>query len=244
MTKNQKKLTKIISEIAKRGVGRNQKNIEQGYMYRGVDDVLNLVTPILADNGVYMRPFFTIENAKEIPSTKGPADQMIVKCELGLYDADAGDENNVLLETTTYGEARDRGDKCIMKAQTVALKYALIYAFGIPVIGTEGDPDQHTPDVEPTYNRRVGAGSTPGGQKPAVKSILGVGQPAAGVPRGQSRPVATPAVAHGQEQAKPSEQPTRGSTQVVKAETETAGNFTMDGLSEQQRSALEAMGIM
>ena len=66
----------------------------------------------------------------------------------------------------------------------------------------------------------------------------------AGVPRAQGRPDAGPAVVQGQEQAKPSEQPTRGSTRVVKAETETAGNFTMDGLTEQQRSALEAMGIM
>lgn len=151
---NKKKLTDAIAEICKVGVGRNRKNEQQGYMYRGADDVLDTVTPILSRHGIYMRPVFEFLSEKEVATRNGTATEMRVKLTLSLCDSECSDGDGVLMETTTYGEARDSGDKCVMKAQTVALKYALIYALGIPVIGTENDPDS-TGEPEPTYNPRV-----------------------------------------------------------------------------------------
>lgn len=159
MTVNRKKLVEAIKEIASVGVGRNARNEAQGYMYRSADDVLNTVTPILAKYGICACPFFTIVGEdKTIQGQRSQQTRVRVQLALTLYDTEAEGDDARLLETMTYGDAQDTGDKAIMKAQTVALKYALIYGLGIPVIGTENDPDSTSPEVEPNYNPRVGGG--------------------------------------------------------------------------------------
>ena len=37
-------------------VGKNQKNQQQGFKFRGIDDVYNAVHPILAKHGVFTVP--------------------------------------------------------------------------------------------------------------------------------------------------------------------------------------------
>jgi len=236
MTANRKKLVDAIAEIAKTGVGRDQKNEQQGYMYRGADDVLNAITPVFAKHGIYMRPFYTIESTKEVATRSGTAEQICVRLELSLHDADCQDENNILLETTTYGEARDAGDKCIMKAETVALKYALIYALGIPVIGTENDPDSVSPEMDNTYNKRVS--KTAQAKKPEPASVMDF---IAQTKTEQAAPVEPVKAEPVKEEPVKVAEPVKEDKKPAEIDTKSS---VVGGLTEQQRAALAAMGIL
>ena len=46
---------KIPEAIAKIGsIGKNKRNQQQGFMFRGIDDVYNAVNPILAECGLFL----------------------------------------------------------------------------------------------------------------------------------------------------------------------------------------------
>lgn len=141
---SKKGLLNAVKELAALGVGRNSRNTMQNYMFRSADDVMDTVTPILAKNNVIMRPVFEVvrHEVKERPTQKGMSyvTSCSVKLTLSFYDALDETENSCIEEVVAYAEANDTGDKCIMKAQTSAYKYALIFGLGIPVTGT-ADPD-------------------------------------------------------------------------------------------------------
>ncbi len=213
-----------MEELCKIGVGRNGKNEQQGYMYRAADDIMNAVMPVLSGHGVYMRPFFTIEEKESIPTKTGQAEQIKVKLEMSLHDADCTNENNVIVEATVYGEARDSGDKCIMKAQTAAYKNWFIMVLGIPVIGTENDPDSTSPEMENTYNKRVSKVAEK--KQPEPVSIIDT----MASQKAEEPPVAVPQEQNLQEAVKETKQ-----VEAPKNVIET--------LPEQQQSALASLGI-
>ena len=47
-------ITKIMEEVP--SIGKTQKNKTQGFMYRGIDDVMNALQPLLAKNKVFIVP--------------------------------------------------------------------------------------------------------------------------------------------------------------------------------------------
>lgn len=152
MSINKKKFIDAVSEVAKIGIGREHINTQQGYKFRSADDILNVVTPIFAKNGIYLEPIFSVKSREKVPTSKGTATETTVELNLSFYDAEC-EENGLITKCTTFGEARDSGDKCIMKAQTAALKCALTYTLGIPVIGT--DDGDFSGEPEMPYNKRM-----------------------------------------------------------------------------------------
>ena len=184
---SKKGLLNEVKELAALGVGRNSKNTMQNYMFRSADDVMDTVTPILAKNNVIMRPVFEVVEHKvsERPSKTGISytTSCLVKLTLSFYDATEEQGDGLIQEFVAYGEANDTGDKCVMKAQTSAYKYALIFGLGIPVTGT-ADPDFTGDPVE-----------EPAPQEPPKLTVKPVVE--------QAPPVAPP-----QEPAKPKEKPT------------------------------------
>lgn len=185
---SKKGLLNAVKELAALGVGRNSRNTMQNYMFRSADDVMDTVTPILAKNNVIMRPVFEVvrHEVKERPTQKGMSyvTSCYVKLTLSFYDALDDSENSCIEEVVAYAEANDTGDKCIMKAQTSAYKYALIFGLGIPVTGT-ADPDFTGEPVE-----------EPAPQEPPKLTVKPVVE--------QAPPVQAPP----QEPAKPKEKPT------------------------------------
>lgn len=138
-------LVNVTRRIAREGIGKTRKNTQQGYNFRGVDEVMNAFSPILADEGLYLRPRFSERESVERTTAKGTA--LFYVTVKGEFDF-----SNEAGETVTvgpfYGEAMDSADKATNKAMAVAFKYAMFQTFCVPLEGvTGGDADLETHEV-------------------------------------------------------------------------------------------------
>ena len=130
-----KAINAVQAELSKEGIGKDRQNIQQGYKFRGIDDVYNALAPILAKVGLCILPRVTFREVVERVNAKGTAlFYVTVGMEFDFVCAEDGSKHTV----TTYGEAMDSGDKATNKAMSAAYKYACMQAFSIP---TEGDND-------------------------------------------------------------------------------------------------------
>lgn len=139
-----KALSAVQSDLAKVGISKNQKNTHQGYKFRGIDDVLNTLAPIIAKHGVLIIPNVLNKEIKTSNTRNGGiASHAIVEVGFALYDQE-GDS----ICHTAYGEALDTSDKAINKAMTAAYKYFLFQAFCIPIDGVEDADAQQLEQAE------------------------------------------------------------------------------------------------
>ncbi len=132
-------ITKIMEEVPT--IGKNQKNKTQGFMYRGIDDVMNALQPLLAKNKVFIVPEI-LEQTREERTTKTGGGLIYSICKI-KYKFYAEDGTNI--EAVTIGEGMDSGDKATNKAMAIAMKYALFQVFCIPTEEMK-DPDAETPE--------------------------------------------------------------------------------------------------
>lgn len=149
-----KPLSVILAEVS-RQVGHVAKDRQApgnigGFMFRGVDAVVNAVHPVLTARGVIVVPE-VLEHHREAVSTKAGGTMMNVTVRTRwTFHGPKGDT----LSLVTLGEAADAGDKASSKAQSVALRVALLQALLLPT--DEPDPDE-------TGYERAGAGMRTGG---------------------------------------------------------------------------------
>jgi hypothetical protein len=130
-----KAINAVQAALAGTGISKGRTNEQQHYKFRGIDDVYNAVSRLLAANGLCIMPRCTEREVVERTSAKGGAlFYVTVKCEFDFIAATDGSRHTV----STYGEAMDSGDKATNKAMSAAYKYALMQTFAIP---TEGDND-------------------------------------------------------------------------------------------------------
>jgi hypothetical protein len=124
-------------------VGKDKKNAQQGFMFRGIDDVMNATNPFMAKHKVFVVPN-VIERIREERTTKagGAMYLTLLRVEFTFYA-----EDGTFVKAVTDGEAMDTGDKGTNKAMSIAFKYALFQVFNIPTEEMK-DPDAETP--EPT----------------------------------------------------------------------------------------------
>lgn len=135
----------VMADIAP--VAKAQRNTQQQYSFRGIDDIYQAVQQVMAKHGVFSLPT-VLEDRTEERTTKSGA-QMIYRVLKIKYTFYAADGSSV--ETVVIGEGMDSGDKASNKAMSVAEKYALIQAFKIPTAEPK-DPehDSHEPSL-PTF---------------------------------------------------------------------------------------------
>lgn len=130
-----KAINRVQSALAKSGISKDRKNQQQGYSFRGIDDVFNALSPLLAEHGLCILPRMLSRTCEERQSSKGGMlFYVTVDAEFDFVSAEDGSKHTV----KTYGEAMDSGDKATNKAMSAAYKYAAFQAFAIP---TEGDND-------------------------------------------------------------------------------------------------------
>lgn len=123
------------------GVSKSQRNPQQNYLFRGIDDVVNAVGPVLRDHGVIVLPVLEKASLRDVQTSTGkPARESVVEVRYRFYGP-AGDS----IDAVVPGESMDHGDKGIAKAMSVAYRIVLLQALCIPT----GDPD---PDSQ-TYER-------------------------------------------------------------------------------------------
>lgn len=137
----------IAKEIATEGIGKSRKNVQQGYNFRGVDEVMNAFAPILAKHSVFVRPKFADRQVTERVTKNGTA--LFYVSVAGDFTFTHEDGSGVTVGPF-FGEAMDSGDKATNKAMAVAFKYAMFQTFCVPLEGvTGGDADQTTHEVAP-----------------------------------------------------------------------------------------------
>lgn len=136
-----KKISLIMGELE--AVGKNQTNTVQRFKFRGVDDVTNAVSKLMAKHGVFAVPTVLEERAEERQSKGGGV--LIYRILKIRYDFFAEDGSSV--PATVIGEGMDSGDKAANKAMSVGYKYALVQVFCIATEDTP-DPDRESHEVK------------------------------------------------------------------------------------------------
>ena len=136
----------VQKELSKVGITKSRTN-QQGasYKFRGIDDIFNTVSPLLAEHGLCILPRVLSRDCIERQTKAGGAIfYTTVEVEFDFVCAEDGSKHTV----KTFGEAMDTSDKSTNKAMSAAYKYAALQAFAIPTEG-DNDADSHTPEVAP-----------------------------------------------------------------------------------------------
>jgi hypothetical protein len=125
-------------------IGKDKKNPQQGYNFRGIDDVLNSLQPALIKAKLFIVPRIVAMERQERQSKSGGV--LIYTTVRGEYDFVSGEDGSKIT-ASTYGEGMDSSDKSTNKAMSAALKYAVIQTFSIPTKEMiDGDADHPEPE--------------------------------------------------------------------------------------------------
>ena len=133
-----------MRDIAKTGIAKLRK-ADAGaarYNFRGIDDAMNEMSPILVNNGITVTPRYSDLTIQEREKDGGKFSRFAtVK---GSFTFTAPDKSFVCAEA--YGEAMDSGDKATIKAQSVAFRTVLFQQFIVPLMAMDtelegGDAD-------------------------------------------------------------------------------------------------------
>lgn len=128
----------VMEEVG--AVGKNSRNEQQKYMYRGVDDVMNALNPAFIKHKLLMVPEVVSQKREERQTANG---KNIIYSVLSVkYTFYAEDGSSIY--TIVPGEGMDSGDKASNKAMSSAFKYACFQTFCIPTEEMK-DPDAETP---------------------------------------------------------------------------------------------------
>lgn len=123
-------------------ITKDKRNQQQGFSYRGVDDVMNALNPLMVAHKLFCVPEVLHQEREERQTARGTSLlYSIITMRYTLYAEDGSSISAVVV-----GEGMDSGDKATNKAMSVAYKYAMLQIFSIPTEETAPDPDQTTPD--------------------------------------------------------------------------------------------------
>ena len=168
-----KLIGQAISKIG--AIGKDKTNAQQGFKYRGIDQVYNALNPVMAELGIFIAPEVIDQKREERVTQKGA---ILTYTLLTMrYTVYAPDGSSVSM--TVVGEGMDSGDKSSNKAMSVAMKYAMFQLFCIPTEEMK-DPDADVyqdilprgtaPTATVTMQATVPAEETPGKY---VKRMIG-----------------------------------------------------------------------
>lgn len=132
-------LAQVMKEI--NAVGKNKKNQQQGFMYRGIDDAYNALHPLFKEQGIISVPkVLDVKREERQSKSGGNLIYSIATVEYTFFAKDGSSISSVVV-----GEGMDSADKSMNKAMAVAHKYALLQMFCIPTEDLP-DPDAESPD--------------------------------------------------------------------------------------------------
>lgn len=155
-------ISKVMADIG--AVGKDSKNQMQGFMYRGIDAVMNAINPALVKNKVFVVPEVIEQTREERVNSKGTClIYSICKVRYTFYAEDGS-----FVQATTIGEGMDSGDKATNKAMSIAFKYACFQVFCIPT-GEMVDPAAECHEVKSKAAKKSEPKEEP---KPVVSNFI------------------------------------------------------------------------
>lgn len=119
--------------LAKNGISKtrdtNSTNVNFKYKFRGIEDIYNAISPLMADHGIIVVPKVLEKQEFDYPDGLGKvAHRVIVKVQYTFVCVEDGST----FEAVTLGESIDNGDKATIKAMSLAQKSLFIQTFAIP----------------------------------------------------------------------------------------------------------------
>lgn len=133
------KIVSILKET--KAITKSEKNQQQGFKFRGIDNVMNELHELFAKNDVFILQEVQDFTVDARPTAKGSTlFYTRAKIKFRYMTTDGS-----FVETVNVGEAMDSGDKGMNKAMSIALKYSLLQMFLIPTEEPK-DPDRDTPE--------------------------------------------------------------------------------------------------
>jgi hypothetical protein len=143
-------IKQVIASFAEHGIGKNQKNEQQGFAYRGIDDVLNRMAHHLVAANLIIAPKVQGREVQERVNSRGnPLFYVTLTVEYLIASTIDGSTVSVV----TVGEAMDSGDKATNKALSAAYKYMAFQTFAIPIAE---DADKTTHTLAPSKEKTLG----------------------------------------------------------------------------------------
>lgn len=125
-------------------IGKDKKNVQQGFKYRGIDDVMNAMAPLFAKYKLFVVPEVIDQKREERTTSKGGnLIYSIITMKYTFYAEDGSSISSVVI-----GEGMDSGDKASNKAMAIAFKYACFQVFCIPTEETVPDPDKECHEIK------------------------------------------------------------------------------------------------
>ncbi len=133
-------MSSIMLEIE--AIGKNEKNQQQGFKFRGIDTLYNELHGLFAKHGVITIPRAGMPKSEERTTKSGSILRFVQIPMTYVFMCEDGSS----VECTVIGEGMDSGDKATNKAMAIAHKYALLQTFMIPT-DDDKDPDAVTHEV-------------------------------------------------------------------------------------------------
>src|SRR6187455_3048099 len=143
-----KGIAAVTRALGHAGIGKDRKNLQQGYNFRGIDDIYNALNSELAEANLCIIPRVLARECVERVSAKGGAlFYVTIHAEYDIVSAVDGSCHTA----SAYGEAMDSGDKATNKAMSAAYKYLAMQLFCIPTEG-DNDADASTHEIAPEFD--------------------------------------------------------------------------------------------
>jgi len=145
-----KAIAAVMADLSIEGISKSKRNTQgAGYNFRGIDDVMNTLSGLLAKHGLVIIPrVMTRENVERASKSGGALFFTAVEVEFDLVSVEDGSKHTA----RTAGEAMDSSDKSTNKAMSAAYKYMAIQTFCIPTEG-DNDADAHTYEVKASKHK-------------------------------------------------------------------------------------------
>lgn len=136
-------LSNVMADVG--AVGKDQRNQSQKFNFRGIDDVVNAVSPALRTHGVVVLPHVVTTEYDEITSGGGKRQAWVKLTVEYRFVGPEGDE----LHAVVASEATDFADKATAKAMSVAFRIALLQVLALPTDDVDPDAEYHERDSQP-----------------------------------------------------------------------------------------------
>lgn len=144
-------ICRVTADLAQVGISKDRKNSQQGYAFRGIDDVYCTLSALLAKHQLCILPRVLDHHVVERETRNGGAlFNTTVKMAFDLVSSEDGSTHTVI----TIGEAMDSADKSSNKAMSAAYKYMAFQTFCIPTEG-DNDADAHTHEVTASRGKKA-----------------------------------------------------------------------------------------
>lgn len=149
-----KQMMGVMGELE--SIGKNQTNGFSGYKFRGIDDTMNALNPLLRKYKLMIIPQVVNRTVDYTTTKRGEPQVHVVMTVQYQFVAEDG---SVSIPCIMTGEACDTSDKACNKAMAVSMKYFLFQTFCIPTEEMQKiDPDNETPEIGIPKGRPVDVG--------------------------------------------------------------------------------------